>query len=62
MRWLNELLGTELPPIHEPPRPMDIRHSYASIQRAESLLDYRPTVGVREGLQRTVTWFRQHEC
>jgi len=62
VRWLNELLGTQLPPIYEPPRPLDIRHSYASIQKAESQLGYRPTVGVQEGLQRTVAWFRQHEC
>jgi nucleoside-diphosphate-sugar epimerase len=62
VRWLNEALGTALPPIHEPPRPMDIRHSYASVRKAESLLDYRPALGVREGLQRTVTWFRKHEC
>ena len=60
--WLNELLGTHLSPLYEPPRPMDVRHSYASIQKAETLLGYRPTVGVREGLQRTVEWFMAHEC
>jgi UDP-glucose 4-epimerase len=62
VRWLNELLGTELPPVHEPPRPMDIRHSYASIQKAAALLSYQPQVDVREGLRRTVEWFKAHEC
>jgi len=60
--WLNELLGTDLPPIYEPPRPADIRHSYASIRKAASLLGYRPHLEVREGLRRTIEWFQVHEC
>ncbi len=60
--WLNELLGTDLPPIYEPPRPADIRHSYASIRKAEALLGYRPHLDVREGLRRTIEWFKVHEC
>ena len=60
--WLNEVLGTDLTPLYEPPRPADIRHSYASIRKAETLLGYRPHLGVQEGLRRTVEWFRVHEC
>ncbi len=60
--WLNELLGTDLPPIYEPPRPADIRHSYASIHMAGSLLGYQPQMDVREGLRRTIEWFKVHEC
>ncbi len=60
--WLNRLLGTNLPPIHEPSRPADIRHSYASIRKAEEVLGYRPTLAVEEGLRRTVEWFKAHEC
>lgn len=60
--WLNQLLGTDIPPIYEPPRPADIRRSYASIQKAEVVLGYRPTMAVQEGLRRTVEWFKRHEC
>jgi UDP-glucose 4-epimerase len=60
--WLNTALGTALAPIYEPPRPADIRHSYASIQRAETVLGYRPQVDVEEGLRRTVSWFKEHEA
>jgi len=60
--WLNELLETDLLPLYEPPRPADIRHSYASIRKAETLLRYRPILDVREGLRRTVEWFKVHEC
>lgn len=60
--WINESLGTRLEPLFEPPRPADIRHSYASIRKAETVLGYRPSLGVREGLRRTVEWFQAHEC
>jgi nucleoside-diphosphate-sugar epimerase len=60
--WLNQALGTDLVPVYEPPRPADIRHSYASIQRAEDVLGYRPRRDVREGLRQTVAWFKEHEC
>jgi len=60
--WLNEELGTSLPPLYEPIRQGDIRHSYASIRQAESMLGYRPRVEVRDGVRETVAWFREHEC
>jgi UDP-glucose 4-epimerase len=59
--WLNQLLGTSLAPVYEPPRPADIRHSYASIQKTERVLGYRPNVQVQEGLRQTVEWFKAHE-
>jgi UDP-glucose 4-epimerase len=60
--WLNAELGTALAPIYEPCRAGDIRHSYASIRKAEATLGYRPPVDVRAGLRQTVLWFKKHEC
>jgi UDP-glucose 4-epimerase len=60
--WLNDALGTALAPIYEAPRQADIRHSYASIRKAEELLGYRPQADVRDGLRQTVSWFKEHEC
>ena len=54
---LNELLGTELPPLHIAERPGDVRHSRADISRARAILGYAPTVDFRTGLERTVAWF-----
>ncbi len=51
------LCGVECSPIFEPPRPGDVRHSLADISRAVALLGYEPSVGVREGLARTVEAF-----
>ena len=36
----------------------DIRDSLADIALAKKLLDYAPTVDFKEGLRRTVEWYR----
>ncbi len=59
---LNAELGTNLPAVHKPPRPADIRHSYASIQKARAVLGYDPQVDLRAGLKETVAWFKKYEC
>lgn len=41
----------------EPPRPGDIPHSLASIERARGLLGYEPTYDVTQGLEQTVSWY-----
>jgi UDP-glucose 4-epimerase len=56
---LNDLLGTDFAPRHEPERKGDIRHSRASIQKAIDLLDFSPVVDFDTGLARTVDWFRE---
>jgi UDP-glucose 4-epimerase len=55
---LNDVLGTDIAPVHGPPRPGDIRHSYADITAAREILGYEPKVSFREGLRRTVNWYR----
>ena len=59
VRVLNDLLGTDIAPIHTPPRPGDVRHSVADITAAQEALGYQPRVTFRQGLQRTVEWYRQ---
>jgi len=43
---------------HQEPRVGDVRHSLADISRARQLLGYEPLVGLREGLQKTVDWWK----
>ena len=45
-------------PIYGPPRSGDIRDSLADICLAAELLGYQPIVDFREGLRRTVEWYR----
>jgi nucleoside-diphosphate-sugar epimerase len=37
----------------------DVRHSLADITRARELLGYEPTVGLEEGLRKTIEWWKQ---
>jgi UDP-N-acetylglucosamine 4-epimerase len=55
---LNEIFGTSIEPDYEPPRLGDVRHSMASIEKANEFLGCRPVVTFEEGLKRTVGWFK----
>jgi UDP-glucose 4-epimerase len=53
-----ELTGSSPEPLHEPPREGDVRRTEADISLARDVLEYRPAVGMREGLARTVDHLR----
>jgi UDP-N-acetylglucosamine/UDP-N-acetylgalactosamine 4-epimerase len=44
-------------PQHAPPRPGDVLHSQASIDKARKMLGYEPATQIEEGLTATVEWF-----
>ena len=54
----NAILGTDLAPVYEPLRPGDVKHSLADIAAARDLLGYEPRVAFKDGLERTVEWYR----
>jgi len=55
---IERLLGRKLKIEHTPTRAGDVRHTLASIEKAQRLLDYRPTVGFDEGMRRTIDALR----
>ncbi len=55
---LCDLTGYKGKPAYEPPRAGDIRDSLADIRLAGELLGYEPLVDFREGLRRTVDWYK----
>ncbi len=55
---LGELTGFKGEAAHDEPRAGDIRDSLADIRRAQNLIGYQPIVDFREGLRRTVEWYR----
>jgi nucleoside-diphosphate-sugar epimerase len=62
LKLLRELLPGDWTPEYREPRPGDVRYSYAHLARAREVLGFRPTVGLREGIEATVAWHRQrHE-
>ena len=54
---IREVSGRDVPVEHAPPRDGDVRDSLASLDRAAAVLGYRPLVPLREGLDRTWSWF-----
>lgn len=64
---LNELLNqlktltgnTDVQAEYHEPRTGDVRHSLADISRAHEFLNFEPRVGLREGLNLTIDWWRQ---
>lgn len=56
---LREIVGSRIDARHADPRPGDVRHSFADISRARRVLGFRPSVGFAEGLERTVSWYRE---
>jgi len=51
---------TNLRPIHQEPRVGDLRHSYASIEKARRILDYKPVFPLEKGLKKLVEWYKAH--
>ncbi|MBN1421158.1 MAG: SDR family oxidoreductase [Planctomycetes bacterium] len=58
LREIGEITGKPVQAEYGPPRPGDVMHSLADISRARDILGFEPRVSVREGLDRTVAWFR----
>ena len=51
---IGQVLGKPVEKVFEPPRVGDIRDSWADISAAREVLGWEPTVGLEEGLRRTV--------
>jgi UDP-glucose 4-epimerase len=57
LKELESILSKKIAPIYQPPRPGDVKHSLADIERAKKHLGFKPVVNTREGLKKTVDWF-----
>jgi UDP-glucose 4-epimerase len=54
---LTRLLGTEIRPIHAPPRLGDVRHSQADITRASADLGFCPCTDLERSLRRCLDYY-----
>jgi UDP-N-acetylglucosamine/UDP-N-acetyl-alpha-D-glucosaminouronate 4-epimerase len=59
LRELERLTGREIAVEYAPPRAGDVRHSLADLTRAEADLNYRPLIGLRDGLRLTLAAYEQ---
>jgi UDP-glucose 4-epimerase len=51
-------IGIALVPIHQPPRPGDVRDSFADINAANQTFHYSPNYTLQSGLRETISWYR----
>ncbi len=58
-RMIRELIGVkEIKPIYRESRKGDIRHSVADVDRAGAAFGFKPVIGLREGLKKTIDSYR----
>jgi UDP-N-acetylglucosamine 4-epimerase len=58
--YLRQETGIDLQPVFGPDRKGDVKHSLADISKAKSLLNYYPSVSVKEGLKKTFDWYKKN--
>ena len=67
-KTINELVKTlqeklhkqRLKPIYKSPKKAEVRNSYASIEKANRMLGYKPKISLEKGIEKLVKWF-QHK-
>ena len=59
MDAVNKILGKNIQPKLDPPRPGDIIHSQADISKAEEILGWKPRVDFRQGIEKAVAWYQR---
>jgi nucleoside-diphosphate-sugar epimerase len=59
-RTLRDVIGSDgIEPIYKEARAGDVRDSLADLTKARTLLKYEPVVTFKEGLRRTVEWYKE---
>ncbi|MDP8248355.1 MAG: SDR family oxidoreductase [Candidatus Tritonobacter lacicola] len=56
-RMIAGITGSEVEPVYKPKRSGDILHSFADISLAKDELGYEPSMGIEEGMKKTVEFF-----
>ncbi len=60
LKEVKDLTGkTDVAVEYRPPRAGDVLHSLADTTRAREFLGFEPRIGLREGLQLTIDWWKQ---
>jgi UDP-N-acetylglucosamine 4-epimerase len=57
---IKAIAGSDLAPKYGTERKGDVKHSLANILKAKELLDYHPSVTIKQGLETTFEWYRRH--
>lgn len=55
----NEKIPEQLKPRYLPPRPLEIKDAWCTVEKAEKLLGYKTTVSLKEGIVKTIAWAKK---
>tara|TARA_B110000259_G_scaffold187381_1_gene241374 strand:+ start:719 stop:1732 length:1014 start_codon:yes stop_codon:yes gene_type:complete len=55
----SNVTGINLPPIYKPGRPREVKHATCSADKARKLLNYKTTVALKEGIQKTYEYIKK---
>lgn len=59
VRLMTELMGRpDFAMGYGPARPGDVRRHLAGVEKATQVLGYQPSVSLREGMEKTIAWYR----
>jgi len=58
VRCVNKILGKDIKPAFGPIRAGDAKHTLADISRAKKLIGFKPEIGFKEGLKKTIEYFK----
>jgi UDP-glucuronate 4-epimerase len=58
IRHIEDALGKKARTSTQSEQPGDVRQTYADVSKAREFLEYRPRVGIQEGIARFVEWYR----
>ncbi|HFE63094.1 MAG TPA: SDR family oxidoreductase [Caldithrix sp.] len=56
---INQLMEKNIKAVYTDPRPGDVKHSFADIERIKTHLGYEAKILFEEGLKRTIEWYKQ---
>ncbi|HCJ66843.1 MAG TPA: LPS biosynthesis protein WbpP [Elusimicrobia bacterium] len=59
VKYVNQILGKNIQPIYNPPRPGDVKHTLADISLMQKKLGSGSNVNFLEGLKRTIEYFKK---
>ncbi|MDA2933067.1 SDR family oxidoreductase [Acidobacteria bacterium AH-259-D05] len=59
VKILSDIMGRELKPEYQAPRPAEVRHSVADIALAGKMIGFQPRSSFSQGLRQTVEWFQE---
>ncbi len=58
--FIKQKLSSQISASYLPPRVGEIKDSFASIKKANELLNYNPTVNLEDGIEKTINWYKQN--